>query len=305
MIVRPRLHWLRMLFIWRGSVLPRIMPQLITVTLLALLVTLFHGQLYHLKVPLTFVPFTLIGVALAVFLGFRNNASYDRYWEGRKLWGVILSESRTLTRQFLTLVQGENVTQQRDFVLILIAMVHSLRHQLRATDASSDLQRLLPPDLVPALVSARFPTNLLVLHLARHLQQQRQQQQLDFILAAQMEQSLAKITEAISGCERLSSTPLPYTYVVILHRTAYLYCFLLPFGLVDAIGWTTPIMVAFIAYTFFALEEISDELEEPFGTSANDLPLESMCVMIETTLCEMLGDKNLPEPTQPVDYVLL
>ena len=105
MIVRPRQHWLRMLFVLRGSVLPRILPQLATVTFFALLVTFLHGQLFHLKVPLTFVPFTLIGVALAVFLGFRNNASYDRYWEGRKLWGMILSESRTLARQFLTLPQ--------------------------------------------------------------------------------------------------------------------------------------------------------------------------------------------------------
>jgi putative membrane protein len=305
MIVRPRLHWLRMLFVWRGSVLPRILPQLAIVTVLAVLVTLFHGKLFHLKVPLTFVPFTLIGVALAVFLGFRNNASYDRYWEGRKLWGMILSESRTLARQFLTLADKTEVMQQRHFVLTLVAIAYSLRHQLRRTDAKHDLQRLLPPDVAQSLPSARFAPNLLVLHLAKLLQQQRQEQQLNLILAAQMEQPLAKLTECISGCERLSNTPLPYTYVVILHRTAYLYCFLLPFGLVDAIGWMTPMMVTFIAYTFFALEALSDELEEPFGTTANDLPLESMCVMIETTLCEMLGDKDLPVPTQPIDYVLL
>ncbi len=116
---------------------------------------------------------------------------------------------------------------------------------------------------------------------------------------------MAKLTECICGCERLSTTPLPYTYVVILHRTAYLYCFLLPFGLVDAIGWMTPIMVMFIAYTFFALEALSDELEDPFGISANDLPLESMCVMIETTLCEMLGEKAFNEAVRAVDFVVL
>ena len=162
-----------------------------------------------------------------------------------------------------------------------------------------------PPErCVLSRLRERFAPNLLILHLASLLQQQRQQQSLDSMLAAQMEQPLAKITDGISGCERLSNTPLPY-YVVILHRTAYLYCFLLPFALVNAIGWTTPIMVAFIAYTFFALEALSDELEDPFGTSANDLPLESMCVMIETTLCEMLGDKDLPVAPQPVNYVLL
>lgn len=303
MIVRQRQHWLRMLFIWRGSVLPRILPQLATVTILAVLVTLVHGQLYHLKVPLTFVPFTLIGVALAVFLGFRNNASYDRYWEGRKLWGSLLSESRTLARQYLTLVTDNQ--QQQGFVYSLAALSHALRHQLRGTEASYDLQRLLSVDFYQTLKNAQFIPNLLIFNLAQQLQKQRLQQNLEPILAAQMELPLAKLTEAVSGCERLSTTPLPYTYVVILHRTAYLYCFLLPFGLVDAIGWMTPIMVAFTAYTFFALEALSDELEDPFGTSANDLPLESLCVMIETTLKEMLGDKELPIAPQPIDYVLL
>ena len=302
MIIRPRQHWLRMLFIWRGSVLPRILPQLAAVTGLATLITIIHGQVFALKVPLTFVPFTLIGVALAVFLGFRNNASYDRYWEGRKLWGSILSESRTLTRQYLTLVTDNQ--QRQGFVYSLVALSHALRHQLRGTDASHDLQRLLSVDVYQTVKNARFIPNLLILHLAQHLQTQRQQQQLEPILAAQMELPIAKLTENICGCERLSSTPLPYTYVVILHRTAYLYCFLLPFGLVDAIGWTTPIMVAFIAYTFFALEALSDELEEPFGTSPNDLALEAMCVMIETTLKEMLGEEDLPEAVKAVDFVL-
>ncbi|RZU38518.1 putative membrane protein [Fluviicoccus keumensis] len=305
MIVRPREHWLRMLFIWRGSVLPRILPQLAAVTGIACLVTVVHGQLYHLKVPLTFVPFTLIGIALAVFLGFRNSASYDRYWEGRKLWGVVLGESRTLARQILTLPHAVDAPEQRQAVLTLAAIAYALRHQLRRSDAAPDLQRLLPPDVFEEVRAARFAPNLLVLKVARQLQGWRQQQRLDALPATEMEPPLARLTDAICGCERLNSTPLPYPYSVIMHRTTYLYCFLLPFGLVDAIGWTTPLMVAFIAYTFFALEALSDELEEPFGTSANDLPLAAMCVMIETTLREMLGGEDLPPAMEPVDYVLL
>ncbi len=87
MIVRPRLQWLRMLFVVRGSLLPRILPQLAFTTVLACLVVKFHGELLDWKVTLTTVPFSLMGVALAIFLGFSNNASYDRYWEARKLWG--------------------------------------------------------------------------------------------------------------------------------------------------------------------------------------------------------------------------
>jgi putative membrane protein len=111
-------------------------------------------------------------------------------------------------------------------------------------------------------------------------------------------------TEALGGCERIASTPIPFTYAVITHRTIYLYCVLLPFGLVDAIGPMTPVIVAFIAYTFFALEALAAEIEEPFGTEANDLPLDAMSRMIEATLREMMGEM-LPDPEPvPKDFNL-
>ena len=89
MILRPRPHWLHLLFVRRGSLLQRIVSQQLFIFSISVLVVVFHGQLFHWKVTLTSGPFSLMGVALAIFLGFRINASYDRYWEARKLWGVI------------------------------------------------------------------------------------------------------------------------------------------------------------------------------------------------------------------------
>src|SRR5471032_3417351 len=106
MIVQPRPHWLRMLFAWRGSVLRDIAAQLLWTTAFALLVTVLHGRLFQWKVPLNFVPFSLIGLTLAIFLGFRNGTSYARYWEARTLWGMLLNETRSLVRQVLTLVEA-------------------------------------------------------------------------------------------------------------------------------------------------------------------------------------------------------
>lgn len=302
MIVRPRLHWLRMLLIWRGSVLPRILPQLLAITGLAVVVTMLHDELLRLQITLTFVPFTLIGVALAIFLGFRNSASYDRYWEARKLWGALLNDCRTLTRQAMTL--PERQVDARPFVHGLIAFVHALRHQLRGTDASPDLARWLPVREGERLAAARFKPAMILLGLGEWLQSLRQERQLDPLLAQAMERPLAGLADSLGGCERIAGNPLPYTYAVIIHRTVYFYCFLLPFGLVDSIGLLTPLIVAFVAYTYLSLEELSEELEDPFGLSANDLALDAMALMIETTLREMLGETGLPEPAQPVNYVL-
>ncbi len=302
MIVRKRLHWFRMLLIWRGSVLPRILPQLLAITGLAVVVTLLHGELFRLKVTLTFVPFTLIGVALAIFLGFRNGASYDRYWEARKLWGAVLNDCRTLTRQAMTLPVPQ--VDARPFVHGLIGFVHALRHQLRGTDAGADLTRWLPVRDAERLAVARYKPAMILLGLSQWLQGLRQDSKLDPLLAQAMERPLTGLADSLGGCERIAGNPLPYTYGVIIHRTVYFYCFLLPFGLVDSIGMMTPLIVAFVAYTYLSLEELSEELEDPFGLSANDLALDAMALMIEISLREMLGETDLPPAPQPVDYVL-
>lgn len=301
MIVRPRLNWVRMLFVWHGSVLGHILPQLLATTLISVVVVLLHGEIFRLKVTLTAVPFTLIGIALAVFLGFRNSASYDRFWEARKLWGGLLNESRNLARLAVTLFPAER--DRRGYVQMLIAFVHSLRHQLRGTDPEADLQRLLSAPMCERLSTVRFKPAVLLLMLAESLHRLRRDHAIEPILAATMERSLAGLTEVLGGCERIAGTPLPFTYSVILHRTVYFYCFLLPFGLVDSIGVMTPLVVAFISYTFFALEALSDELESPFGKRANHLALDAMSQSIEATLRETLGETPAVESPPGDEYV--
>lgn len=280
-----------MLFVWRGSVLLAILPQLLWTTAFAVLVTVLHGRVFQWKVPLNFVPFSLIGLTLAIFLGFRNGTSYSRYWEARTLWGALLNETRSLVRQVLTLADAP--AQANVPTLRLIAFVHALRHQLRGTDPAADLARLLPPEDCTRLQAVRFKPAVLLLMVGEWMRGQRQAGRLDPMLAQSMEVPLGRLTEALGGCERIASTPIPFTYSVIIHRTIYLYCVLLPFGLVDAIGPMTPVVVAFIAYTFFALEALGAEIEEPFGTEPNDLALDAMSQMIESTLREMMGE---PQP---------
>ncbi len=300
MIVRPRPNWLRMLFVRRGSILKKVLPQLGVITALSILVVIFHGELLHWKVTLTTVPFSLVGVALAIFLGFRNSASYDRYWEARKLWGKLLTDSRNATRQYLTFIG----TEARPFVQGLAAYVHAVRHQLRNTDPTRDMQRLLPAELMPRLANRQTPPLQIMMWLSECLRQHRLKGELDAILATELDKSLTGLNDAFGGCERIAYTPLPFTYSVILHRTVYLYCFMLPFGLLDAIGFMTPVMVAFVAYTFFAIEALSDEIEEPFGLLPNDLALDAMATNIESALLEMLGDRELPKPVEPVNFLL-
>jgi putative membrane protein len=307
-IVRKRPHGAMLFFTVRGSVLPHIAWELATVTALAVLVTLTHGVILDWKVTLTPVPFSLIGLALAIFLGFRNNAAYDRYWEARKLWGELVFRSRTLARQVLTLLHDQPPLRpdNRDdprvrLVLRTIAFASALRHQLRGSDARADLQALLGAEEAQACVSARFGTDWLLRRMGEDVGQFLRARQLDAPVAADVDQSLTALASVAAGCERIRNTPMPFPYVLLLHRTASLYCFLLPFGLVDAVGVMTPFVVAIVAYTFFGLDALGDEIEEPFGLANNHLPLDALCRDIEVNLLEALGAPDLPPLLEPVN----
>lgn len=301
-IVRPRPHWIRLLFVRRGSIVHRIIWQQLLVFLLACAVVVAHGQLFDWKVTLNAAPFSLMGVALAIFLGFRINASYDRYWEARKLWGAVLVVARNLARQALTLVGQER--EVRPFVLGLIAFATAMRNQLRGRPRATELDGLLPQDLLERLAHARSAPALILLWLGVWLREQRAAAALPPILAQHMEHGLDELSAVLGGCERIANTPLPFTYSVILHRSVYLYCMLLPFGLVDSIGWMTPLIVAFVSYTFFALEALSDEIEDPFGTMPNDLALDAIVAGIDASLREMLGEVPPVAPRPDANFIL-
>ncbi|WET49783.1 bestrophin family ion channel [Chryseobacterium indologenes] len=292
MIIRKKEHWFKMLFVWHGSVLPGLLPRLFLLFILSLGVVYLRGVIFSFKIPLNPAPLTLFGFVLALFLGFRNNVSYDRFWEGRKLWGALLNTARSLTRQALTLknMQQSSVSVS-EFIQLLGAFIFALKHQLRGTDAYEDLKDRLNADQLKIVYAAKYKPAVILRLLAEWVQKAKEERSIDTIQQARFDENFDKLSDIVGGCERIVSTPLPYSYRVLLHRTVYIYCFLLPFGLVDSLRWLTPLIVVFVAYTFVAFEAIADEIEEPFGTEANDLALNTMSVMIEETIHEIAGEE--------------
>jgi putative membrane protein len=300
MIIRPKEHWFKMLFIWRGSVIPQILPRLSILLLISIGIVWYKDLLFKYNIHLNPAPFTLFGIALALFLGFRNNVSYERFWEGRKLWGSLLNTARSLTRQVHTLpTQIPDVRNTNLFVNLLIAFGYTLKHQLRNTDPSADIERLLPSTLATRVKAVRYKPQLIIREMGHWVQMARRHNQIDYISQQSIDNNLNQLTDTLGGCERIASTPIPYSYSVLLHRTVYVYCFLLPLGLVDSLGWMTPIIVVFIAYTYVALEAIADELENPFGLLPNDLALDAICHTLENSLLEM--DNRPLQPDPPTD----
>ncbi|OAJ51400.1 hypothetical protein A6V36_31405 [Paraburkholderia ginsengiterrae] len=292
MIIRPHLHWFRMLLAWRGSVLPQLLPRLALIFCISIIAVAAHDHLLPISLNLnTTAPFSLVGIALAVFLGFRNNASYDRWWEARKLWGQLLNESRSLTRQALTLPTKQLAKEDvKEFLTALGALPHALRHQLRQSDPREDLADRLPRALFERVIASRYKPATLLLALGEWVQRHAQAGAIDPIAVIAFDRNLNGISDVIGGCERIASTPLPFAYSVMIHRTVYFFCASLPFGLVDSIGIFTPVFAVFVAYTFMAHEAIASQIEEPFGTDDNDLALNTMSIVIEDAMRDLLGE---------------
>jgi len=289
MIVRPQANWFRMLLVWNGSVLPTVVPQLILMLAISLVAMYGDAHLFSGHMHLDTAPFSLLGVSLAIFLAFRNNASFQRYLEARQLWGHVLISARVLTSQVLAYLPPGRVDRS-DFAHRLIAFVHLLRHQLRGSDPRLDLIRLLPPAQTDAVTQRVFRPVAMLNELRRTLYQATCGLPDGAQTLWMFDKQINQLADAVGGCERIASTPIPYPYGVLLHRTIYGYCFLLPFGLVHAIGNATPLISVLVAYTLFALEAIAQEIAEPFGMAPNSLALGAISRTIERSileLCEM------------------
>jgi putative membrane protein len=304
MIIRPKQNWFRMLFVWNGSVLQSIIPQLVFMAIVSSLAVFTHGRVFGEKIPLNTAPFTLFGVALALFLGFRNNASYARFIEARHFWGNLLIAARTLTSQIRCyLPESVDEDERVRLAHTLIALVYALKHQLRRTDPMPDLCRLLGDERAEALREKCYKPVAILNDIRSALAAHNSRRPLD-ATSWMFDAQINEMEKTVGGCERIASTPIPFAYSVLLHRTVYAYCVLLPFGLVDSTVFFTPLICVFIAYTLIALEAIANEVAEPFGLAPNALALDAMTRTIERSIREMCG-LEVPEELAPVNLYRL
>ncbi|WP_333814625.1 bestrophin family protein [Tabrizicola sp.] len=291
MIIRDKPGILALLLAVRGSVLPHIAPQLLFVGLFSAAIVAIDRHLVTLP-HVQAAPLAVFGVALSLFLGFRNNAAYDRWWEARRLWGGLLADARSLAREADTFLADPG--DRRRLLTAMRGFLHQHRCALRD----------LPPDAAalrdaPAAPDPDATLDAMGVQLGEALRAGR----LDGFGARTLSTRLSAIALAQAGCERIKLTPLPYVYSLLIFRTSWLYCLLLPFALLEPTGWLTPLFAVIVAYTFFGLAEVTEELAHPFGPTANALPLDAICRAAEISLAPHLGEVPSP-PLQPVGYRL-
>ncbi len=308
MIIRPRPGIFELFFILRGSIIQRVFPQILAIGALSALVVALHAFRPGLLPDFSNAPFALIGIALSIFLGFRNNACYDRWWEARKQWGQVIFTTRQFARQLLVVEHGNSENgeaERRRLVRLVIAFTHALVPHLRPGESRDAAEAFMPAELVEHYRTSRNGPDRLLTAIEREIVGLRERGVLADIPFSLLDRSIGDLAAAQAACERIRSTPVPFGYTLLLHRTAYLFCLLLPFALANAMGWLTPLAAALVAYAFFGLDALGDELEVPFGNQSNAVPIKALADTVEINLREALGETDLPELPAPRDYLLM
>jgi putative membrane protein len=294
-IVRDRPAFWELAIVWRLSILPRIAPQLASVFLWSCIVVWLGGRYAVALHTWTVAPFTLLGVALSIFLGFRNSACYDRWWEARRQLGSLVAETRSFARICVSIPAIDSVSREcllRDTILFCNELMRSLKRE-----APSLLQSAEPS--LP-----RNTPDLLLRRIGRGVAEVMAHGNIGETLYKLLEERLIAFAAIQAACERIQSTPTPFTYTLLVDRTTYAYCLLLPLGLTSTMGWMAPIFATLVAYAFFGLDALGDELERPFGDHVNALPLSALSRTIEISILEALEAETIPEMLRPVASVL-
>jgi putative membrane protein len=297
MISRSGPTFTDILFAMRGSIIPRIAWRLLLIVIVSAGAVLLARTEPKMFFELGAMPFTLIGIALSIFMSFRNSACYDRWWEARKLWGQLIVSSRSFARQIAAIDPAE-----RDPMLLgLCGFAGGLAARLRNED---EVERIGQWSDAARWAAQPNPTDAVLADIGRRCTDLAAAGTIRDIHYSVLEGQLTQIGGVQAGCERIKTTPLPFAYALLLHRTAYMFCLLLPFALAGSLGWWTPLLVLVVSYTFFGLDALGDELEDPFGYDPNDLPLDAMVRLIERELLAAAGRTELPPAILPTNYVL-
>ena len=274
-------RWLDHLLAIKGSMVRQIALRVLLCVLWAGGVTYLHHR--HLPLAVSDKGHLIIGLALGMLLVFRTNASYDRFWEGRRQWGAIINETRNLGRAASTWL-ADRPDLLRPVLLWTMAFPHAAMLRLRNSHGVGRAAEWLPPANVADLGKAGNTPLLVARRITDHLTTARQEGVISDIVLVELDRNVLLLVDYLGACERIHRTPLPFSYVVHLRRVVILYCYTLPFALLDAFGWGTIVATLLLAYTLFGIEEIGVEIEDPFGLDDNDLPLERFCTTIEKDL---------------------
>jgi putative membrane protein len=291
MIAYDSTNWWRALALHRSDTFRKLVPLLILVGFIT--AAIGYWEVRYLKlgkesfVSNLPVMHSLLGFAISMLLVFRTNTAYDRWWEGRKLWGQLVNVSRNTAVKIAVYAAPDDTSTRSYFARLIPQFAHELMQHLRSEKTRLELDARPHPEITDLDRSKHVPAQVALLMQQRAMRMYRE----GIISGEQLialNTDLTQFLDICGACERIRNTPIPYSYSSFLKKFIVVYVLTLPFGFVFTLGYIAIPVVMFIFYVLASLELIAEEVEEPFGRDANDLPMERLCDVIGRNVAEVL-----------------
>lgn len=288
----PKL-WFRHIFDFPKSDSFRILfPEMIVVGLYTAAVVVIENAFFaNISIfKVTTAVHSLIGFVLGLLLVFRTNTAYERWWEGRKLWGALVNNTRNLALRLNALLGAKDDKERMFFASMIPNYVFAAKEHLREGVIVGELKdvdglqaEIKKRDHKPNYIAQKIYEKVISLNREKCITNE------ELLL---LDKEIKSFTDLIGACERIRNTPIPYSYNLFIKKFIFIYTATLPVGFVPSFGyWTVPFVI-FIFYVLVSLEILAEEIEDPFGEDANDLPLDELCHKIDGNVKEILGLKK-------------
>lgn len=278
----PR-DWFRLIMMFHKSdTFRRLLPAMIGISLLSVLVVYLEVGILHVKKNVTIVH-SILGFVLSMLLVFRTNTAYDRWWEGRKLWGELVNETRNFALKISVLWKGSSDEKKEIIQWIADYPVVLKNHLRNIVDERIFNQSKLtvPSDIkhLPLYYTHEF---------IRKMAEGRKNGKISEWDMVNLNKELTSWMNVCGACERIKNTPIPFSYNIFLKKIVFIYVVTIPFVFSPDFGYITVLIAPFVLYFFASMELIAEEIEDPFGSDDNDLPLDDICNTIRKNLDEIM-----------------
>ena len=287
-------EWFTFIFLFhKTDTFRKLLPLIIALCIYSWIVAYIEieyfklSELSHVKnIPLMH---SLLGLVISLLLVFRTNTAYDRWWEGRKLWGSLVNNSRNLAIKLSVILQDDAAEERTFFRKIIPAFAYALHNHLKKERTRIELfETDARHPIFQNIDNTKHNPNQVALLMFQHLDAMYRSKKIDGNQLIILNAEFQSFTEICGACERIKNTPIPYSYSVFLKKFIFFYIMTLPFGYVFSLGYYVIPVVGFIFYVLASLELIAEEIEDPFGSDANDLPTELISLNIHKHVGELL-----------------
>jgi ion channel-forming bestrophin family protein len=283
-------NWFAIAFKVQGSVIPTIAIRVLLCGLFGLCISVLAA--YKIPVGYKVLGSVVPSIVLGLLLVFRTNTAYERFWEGRKAWGSIVNNIRNLSRLiWVAIIELDPLHryEKEETLKLLVAFAVTTKLHLRSQPVDSQVEELVSPLQFTKLQAVNNPPLEVAFWISDYLQAKQELGQIGLYQMNELQGLLNSLVDTLGACERILRTPIPLAYAIHLKQLLLIYCLLLPFQVVDEIGWWTAPVVALISFTLFGIEAIGVEIENPFGTDPNDLPLDTICNTVQKNVDDLVS----------------